>query len=142
MWKSVCCNHVSPFVESRFELFIEMSISSFIYCVESLAYDHKYPQWETCFEKLALDPKPIGDCYTSGYGTQDYEIFIGYICMAYEGNLVPKACGNLVLITNRYGVKQEPVFPAIHNKEITTLPTRIKSAITMWIRKISMVASL
>ncbi|KAH9648808.1 Thioredoxin superfamily protein [Citrus sinensis] len=117
-----------------------MSISSFIYCVESLVYGHKYPQWETCFEKLALDPKPIGDCYTSGYGTQDYEIFIGYICMAYEGNLVPKACGNLVLIPNRYGVKQEPVFPAIHNKEITTLPTRIKSAITMWIRKISMKA--
>ncbi|KDO50131.1 hypothetical protein CISIN_1g039325mg [Citrus sinensis] len=80
----------------------------FIYCFESLVYKHKYPQGETCFEKLGLDLTPIIDCYTSGYG-------------------------NLFL--------DKPVFPAIYNKEITTLPTRIKSAITMWIHKMSMVAS-
>lgn len=145
----------------------------FIYCIESLAYEHKYPQWETCFDKLELDRKPIVDCYTSGYGTQlelkyaaetnslvpphqyvpwvvvdgqplyeDYENFISYICKAYKGNVTPKACSNLSLITNRYGVEQKPVYPASYNKEITTLPTRMKSAITMWIRKMSMVASL
>ncbi|RVW56831.1 Gamma-interferon-inducible lysosomal thiol reductase [Vitis vinifera] len=43
---------------------------SFIYCIETLVYEHKYPQWETCFEKLGLDPKPISDCYNSGYGKE------------------------------------------------------------------------
>ncbi|GAY65424.1 hypothetical protein CUMW_241010, partial [Citrus unshiu] len=73
---------------------------------------------------------------------EDYEILIGYICKAYKGNVVPKACGNLFLITNHYAVKQEPIFLASYNKEIKTLPTRIKSAITMWIHEMSMVASL
>ncbi|XP_034687975.1 gamma-interferon-responsive lysosomal thiol protein isoform X2 [Vitis riparia] len=43
---------------------------SFIYCIETLVYERKYPQWETCFEKLGLDPKPISDCYNSGYGKE------------------------------------------------------------------------
>ncbi|GMG98185.1 hypothetical protein Nepgr_000025 [Nepenthes gracilis] len=42
----------------------------FIYCIETLVYDHKYPQWDSCFEKLGLDPKPIGDCYISGRGKE------------------------------------------------------------------------
>ncbi|KAK9279755.1 hypothetical protein L1049_013437 [Liquidambar formosana] len=42
----------------------------FIYCVESLVYERKYPQWIQCFEKLGLDPKPILDCYSSGYGKE------------------------------------------------------------------------
>ncbi|KAH9701868.1 gamma-interferon-inducible lysosomal thiol reductase [Citrus sinensis] len=119
----------------------------FIYCIESLVYEHKYSQWETCFDKLELDPKPIVDCYTSGYGTQlelkyaaetnslvpphqyvpwvvvegqplyeDYENFISYVCKAYKGNVVPKACSNLFLITNYYGVEQKPVFPVGYNK--------------------------
>ncbi|XVF20362.1 hypothetical protein REPUB_Repub11eG0191600 [Reevesia pubescens] len=40
----------------------------FIYCVESLAFEGKYLQWESCFEKLGLDSKPITDCYNSGLG--------------------------------------------------------------------------
>ena len=42
----------------------------FINCVETLVYEHKYPQWESCFEKLGLDPKPISDCYSSGHGKE------------------------------------------------------------------------
>ncbi|KAL9238907.1 hypothetical protein vseg_013275 [Gypsophila vaccaria] len=40
----------------------------FISCVESLVYEGKYTQWETCFHKLGLDPKPVIDCYSSGHG--------------------------------------------------------------------------
>lgn len=40
----------------------------FIYCVENFIYEGLTDQWETCFEKLNLDPKPVQDCYTSGYG--------------------------------------------------------------------------
>nr|GEY95103.1 hypothetical protein [Tanacetum cinerariifolium] len=40
----------------------------FVYCVEKLNYDGKYKEWETCFEKLNLDPKPVTDCISSGAG--------------------------------------------------------------------------
>ncbi|KAK4274845.1 hypothetical protein QN277_018015 [Acacia crassicarpa] len=42
----------------------------FIYCVEALVLEHKYPEWESCFQKLDLDPKPIEKCYTSKYGEE------------------------------------------------------------------------
>lgn len=42
----------------------------FIHCVENLIYEGNYTQWETCFEALALDPKPILDCYSGGYGSK------------------------------------------------------------------------
>ncbi|KAB1202254.1 Gamma-interferon-inducible lysosomal thiol reductase [Morella rubra] len=42
----------------------------FIDCVETLVNEHKYPEWESCFETLGLDPKPIADCYSSGYGEE------------------------------------------------------------------------
>lgn len=42
----------------------------FINCVEQLVYKRKYLQWETCFEELGLDPKPVTDCYTSGHGKE------------------------------------------------------------------------
>lgn len=93
----------------------------------SLVPPHQYVPW------VVVDGQPL---------YEDYENFISYICKAYKGNVMPEACSNLSLIPNHYGVNQAPVFPASCNKEITTLPTRIKSAITMWIRKMSMVASL
>lgn len=40
----------------------------FIYCVEGLTYEGKYGDWETCFAKLNLDPKPVTDCISSGLG--------------------------------------------------------------------------
>ncbi|KAI3788009.1 hypothetical protein L2E82_00595 [Cichorium intybus] len=42
----------------------------FIFCVERYLYHDKSDQWESCFEELSLDPKPVKDCYTSGYGNQ------------------------------------------------------------------------
>ncbi|VFQ76610.1 unnamed protein product [Cuscuta campestris] len=42
----------------------------FIYCVESLVYNGKYTQWETCYEKSGKDPKPVSDCYATGRGKE------------------------------------------------------------------------
>ncbi|KAM5583133.1 gamma-interferon-responsive lysosomal thiol protein [Rosa sericea] len=42
----------------------------FIYCVESLVYEHKYPQWESCYEKLGLNSTLIAECYNSGHGKE------------------------------------------------------------------------
>ncbi|PON85888.1 Gamma interferon inducible lysosomal thiol reductase GILT [Trema orientale] len=42
----------------------------FIYCIEDLVHKRKYPLWESCFEKLGLDPKPVNDCYKSEAGKE------------------------------------------------------------------------
>ncbi|XP_059302116.1 gamma-interferon-responsive lysosomal thiol protein [Lycium ferocissimum] len=47
----------------------------FINCVEnvvleSFVYRRKYPQWQTCFEKLDLEAKPVTDCYGSARGKE------------------------------------------------------------------------
>lgn len=54
-----CAIHAWPAVSDHFP---------FVYCVEKLTYEGKYAEWETCFEKLNLDPKPVTDCYSSGFG--------------------------------------------------------------------------
>lgn len=41
---------------------------SFIYCVEDLVVKRQYKDWESCFEKLGLDPKPVTECYKSEHG--------------------------------------------------------------------------
>ena len=30
--------------------------------------EHKYKKWETCYEKLNLNSKPVADCLSSGHG--------------------------------------------------------------------------
>ncbi|KAK7305457.1 hypothetical protein VNO77_43363 [Canavalia gladiata] len=40
----------------------------FIYCVEELVYRRKSVEWESCFEILGLDSKPINQCYRSEHG--------------------------------------------------------------------------
>ncbi|KAL8057616.1 hypothetical protein ABFX02_04G195000 [Erythranthe guttata] len=47
----------------------------FVYCVESLVYEHNYTYWETCFEKLSLDPSPVAACYN---GERGKELILGY----------------------------------------------------------------
>ncbi|KAJ9543554.1 hypothetical protein OSB04_023261 [Centaurea solstitialis] len=42
----------------------------FIFCVERYLYYDKFDKWESCFEELSLDPKPVKDCYNSEYGNQ------------------------------------------------------------------------
>ncbi|ESQ36200.1 hypothetical protein EUTSA_v10008497mg [Eutrema salsugineum] len=42
----------------------------FIYCIESLVIEHKYDKWETCYEKLNLNSKPVADCLSSGHGNE------------------------------------------------------------------------
>ncbi|GAB2286093.1 hypothetical protein Dimus_020517 [Dionaea muscipula] len=46
----------------------------FINCIETLVYKRKFLEWETCFDMLGLDAKPIVECYSSGHGKeQDVE---------------------------------------------------------------------
>ncbi|RCV45246.1 hypothetical protein SETIT_9G438700v2 [Setaria italica] len=40
----------------------------FIYCVEDLVMKRQYKKWDSCFQKLGLDPKPVTDCYKSEQG--------------------------------------------------------------------------
>ncbi|KDP45780.1 hypothetical protein JCGZ_17387 [Jatropha curcas] len=56
-----CAINVWPQLEEHFP---------FIYCIESLVHERKFPEWESCFETLGLDPKPVIDCYNSGYGKE------------------------------------------------------------------------
>ncbi|KAI7729624.1 hypothetical protein M8C21_003918, partial [Ambrosia artemisiifolia] len=42
----------------------------FIFCVERYLYYGNFDKWESCFEELSLDPKPVKDCYSSGLGYQ------------------------------------------------------------------------
>lgn len=41
---------------------------SFIYCVEDFAIQGKRQEWESCFQILDLDSKPINKCYNSEHG--------------------------------------------------------------------------
>ncbi|KAK9057540.1 hypothetical protein SSX86_022376 [Deinandra increscens subsp. villosa] len=61
-----CAIHVWPDVSDHFP---------FVYCVERLNQDENYTEWETCFEILNLDSKPVADCYRSGLG---HKLEIGY----------------------------------------------------------------
>lgn len=47
-----------------------------IYCIEKLVYEHEYPQWESCFDKLGLESKPVLKCYTSGRGNEVIFVFL------------------------------------------------------------------
>ncbi|GJX05172.1 gamma-interferon-inducible lysosomal thiol reductase-like protein [Tanacetum coccineum] len=42
----------------------------FVFCVERYLYFGKFDKWESCFEELSLDPTPVKECYSSGYGNQ------------------------------------------------------------------------
>lgn len=42
----------------------------FILCVETLVYEGKYLQWESCFRELGMDPEPVLGCYQSEYGNK------------------------------------------------------------------------
>ncbi|KAL5748153.1 hypothetical protein ACOSQ2_025450 [Xanthoceras sorbifolium] len=142
----------------------------FINCVETLVYEHKYPQWETCFDKLGLDSKLVSDCYTSGYGKklelqyaaetnslepphtyvpwvvvdgqplyEDYENFISYICKAYKGSTVPKACSNILLNTI-HKQNADRIRPVCYKD--ATLSTQIRSTIFSWMQKVNLAASM
>lgn len=42
----------------------------FVYCVESLVYNHNYTYWETCYEKLGLDATPVTKCIKGDQGKE------------------------------------------------------------------------
>ncbi|XVF05793.1 hypothetical protein REPUB_Repub05bG0203200 [Reevesia pubescens] len=138
----------------------------FIYCVEELVYERKYLEWESCFEKLGLDSKPITDCYSSGLGQkldlqyaaetnalepphtyvpwvvvngqplyEDYENYISYVCKAYKGATLPKACSGLSF--NQI-YKKTFIHPVCY-KEIpaSTFSSRTISTMMSWIQKMA-----
>lgn len=53
-----------------FDCLVQKEHFPFIYCVETLVYEHQYTEWTQCFDKLGVDPKPIMDCYNNGRGTE------------------------------------------------------------------------
>ncbi|KAJ4725519.1 gamma-interferon-inducible lysosomal thiol reductase-like [Melia azedarach] len=142
----------------------------FIYCVETLVYEHEYPQWETCFEKLGLDPKLISDCYASGYGTKlelKYAAetnslvpphqYVPWVVVdgqpLYEDyeNFISYICKaykgtavpeacSNISLITNHRVKSEPTVP-VCDKETASLPTRTKPTILSWARKMSRVAA-
>jgi len=158
-----CAIHAWPDLSEHFP---------FINCVETLAYQHKYPEWESCFDKLNLDSKPIADCYSSGYGKElelqyaaetnsleppheyvpwvvvngeplyeDYENFVSYICKAYKGTAVLEGCSSVSLNTIQKG-KAKPIQPDCYENGMLAFAARITSAITSWMDRINMVASV
>ncbi|KAL2333011.1 hypothetical protein Fmac_014224 [Flemingia macrophylla] len=42
----------------------------FIHCVEDLVLQGRWPEWESCFEKLDLDSKCIKECYNCEQGKE------------------------------------------------------------------------
>jgi len=40
----------------------------FIHCVEGLVMNKKREEWESCFQKQNLDPKPVMECYNNERG--------------------------------------------------------------------------
>ncbi|GMY10536.1 gamma-interferon-responsive lysosomal thiol protein-like [Fagus crenata] len=143
----------------------------FINCVETLVYEHKYPQWESCFEKLGLDPKPIADCYSSGYGKelelqyaaetntlQPPHEYVPWVVVdgepLYEDyeNFVSYICkaykGTAVteacskVSLNTVRGKAKPIHPDCYKTRVLALVARIRSAITRWMGQLNMVASM
>lgn len=73
------------------------------------------------------------------FPSQDYENFISYICNAYKGVALPKACSKLNIIQ---GEKTNPTHPVCFGTIILALAARIKSAITSWTRQMNTVVSI
>ncbi|XP_075636230.1 gamma-interferon-responsive lysosomal thiol protein [Castanea sativa] len=143
----------------------------FINCVETLVYEHKYPQWESCFEKLGLDPKPISDCYSSGHGKelelqyaaetntlQPPHEYVPWVVVDgeplyedYENFLsyICKAYKGTAVSTacskvsvNTVSGKVKAIHPDCYETRVLALAASIKSAITRWMGQKNMVASM
>ncbi|KAF7054232.1 hypothetical protein CFC21_061950 [Triticum aestivum] len=69
----------------------------FIYCVSDLVMKNKHREWESCFQKQGLDPRPVTECYKGERGHNDYGNFKAYVCKAYKGYPLLEACRSLGL---------------------------------------------
>ncbi|XP_040992017.1 gamma-interferon-responsive lysosomal thiol protein-like [Juglans microcarpa x Juglans regia] len=156
-----CAIHIWPGLSEHFP---------FINCVETLVYERKYPQWESCFDELGLDPKPITDCYSSGYG-KELELqyaaetnalepphkYVPWVVVdgepLYEDyeNFISYICKAYkgVALPNAcsklniiQGEKTNPNHPVCFGTIILALAARIKSAITSWMHQMNTVVSI
>ncbi|KAK3206580.1 hypothetical protein Dsin_020626 [Dipteronia sinensis] len=91
----------------------------------SLKPPHTYVPW------VVVDGQPL---------YEDYENFISYICKAYSGSAVPKACSNISLNTIDRKQRANPIRPVCYKD--ATLSTRIRSAVLSWMRKANLAASM
>jgi interferon gamma-inducible protein 30 len=72
---------------------------------------------------------------------QDYENFVSYICKAYKGTAVLEGCSSVSLNTIQKG-KAKPIQPDCYENGMLAFAARITSAITSWMDRINMVASV
>ncbi|GMH24438.1 hypothetical protein Nepgr_026281 [Nepenthes gracilis] len=109
-----CAINIYPDVRKHFP---------FIQCIESLAYERREGEWQTCFAKASADSGLIFDCCKrNGHQLElqyadetarlnpphafvpwvlvnnqplkeEYNNFLVYVCKAYKGSAVPKICG-------------------------------------------------
>ncbi|XP_015874626.3 gamma-interferon-responsive lysosomal thiol protein isoform X1 [Ziziphus jujuba] len=93
---------------------------------EALQPPHQYVPW------VVVDGQPL---------YEDYENFLSYICKAYKGVAVPKACREQSLNTIRTR-KSKPRRPVCYMEEKSALSARIRSAIASWMQKMNMGALL
>lgn len=143
----------------------------FINCVEnvvleSFVYRRKYPQWQTCFEKLNLDAKPVTDCVGNSRGKelelfyaaetealQPPQTYVPWVVVDgqplyqdYE-NFISYICEaykgtavvpacNASVNVTRKGRKIKP-FGFRKSTSNSKLSTTIRSAITSWMKKLS-----
>jgi hypothetical protein len=80
----------------------------FVYCVERLVYERKYPEWESCFEDLGLDPKAVSECYTGGY---DDEVSLLLDLLCFCSRLIQVVGGDFLkpcsLWTNKWSFQEQ-----------------------------------
>ncbi|KAM7527638.1 hypothetical protein LguiB_031048 [Lonicera macranthoides] len=128
-----CAIYVWPDVSEHFP---------FIYCLESLVYEGKYTEWETCFTKLNIDPKPVTECYSSGYGDKDYYYFESRICRAYKGDNAPEICDELSRSSMRKESGNRVGSVCYKEESIKSMLSRIRSAVESWIHGVNIAASI
>ena len=58
--------------------------------------EHKYDKWETCYQKLNLNSKPVSDCLSSGHGDKVLSPFS--LCTCSEASVA--------FLTNRFHLLQ------------------------------------
>ncbi|KAF2296845.1 hypothetical protein GH714_008338 [Hevea brasiliensis] len=81
---------------------------------------HRYVPW------VVVDGQPL---------YEDYENFISYICKAYNGTAVPKACSDESRNAIQRG-KARPKIPVCYKeREMSTVSEQIISAISLWMKR-------
>ncbi|KAF6164861.1 hypothetical protein GIB67_017064 [Kingdonia uniflora] len=94
---------------------------------KALQPPHTYVPWVT------VDGQPLYD---------DYKYFVSFICKAYKGAAVPKACRELPVKTiPKAEANQSPQVSYVEETAQPTRSTKIRSTVTTWRRQMKMASS-